>query len=114
MRKITSRTTIVLAAALFVAAAPSIVMAQEAGATPGNTTVGTYSGPPPGGEWPLAVVAGYGGYFAGVGAGNGAAGVAAGTLSSSGQQHSVNVGTYAPGEACILLPGTNVPYDCPQ
>jgi hypothetical protein len=107
-----SRTTMVLAATLFVTSAPSIAMAQEVGATPGNESVENYNGPSQTGNYPVEIYGQEGQHFGGVVAGNGSAGVAAGTINSSGQVHATEVGTQAPGEVCTYLPGTDIPYDC--
>jgi hypothetical protein len=106
---------VALAVVLFAATYPSAVFAQQADAdAPDDSYAGTYNGPvEPGSAPPLNVNVDYGKYHAAAGAGNGAAGAGAGTL-SNGHSNSVGTSTQAPGEACTMLPGTDIPYDCSQ
>ncbi|HTV26481.1 MAG TPA: hypothetical protein VMF32_01730, partial [Xanthobacteraceae bacterium] len=67
----------------------------------------------PPGSYPVSVNGQVGTHFVGAYAGNGVAGGDAGT-NNGGQEKGVSAGTQAPGEACTTLPGTDIPYDCPQ
>jgi hypothetical protein len=102
-----------LVTAVFLSMGARQAMAQTAEG-PGNTSAGVYSGPEGGPQWPLEVYVPptVGGYYAGVGVGNGAAAAVAGHVNSSGQVNAVGAGTQTPGEVCPILPGTEIPYDC--
>jgi hypothetical protein len=111
MTKVFSSTMGVLGLVLFVGV-PSVAMAQNVSANPGNTNVQQYSGPgTTQGSYPVSIYGQYGQYYAGADAGNGVAGGAAGTH-NNGQYNSVGASTGAPGEVCTTVPGTDIPIDC--
>ena len=105
----------VLGAALLLATVPSAAMAQQGDADgPNNTYAGTYNGPAqPPSTLPFEANVGMGQTNVGFGAGDGAAGGGV-SNSSNGQVNSIGTSTQAPGQICVLLPGTDIPYNCPQ
>lgn len=92
---------VALAAALLAAIGSSPVMAQTAtGSGPGNTQLGTYTGPQqPTQTSPIELYLGYGEVYSGTAAGNGSASSGVGT-NSSGQINSVGASTQLPGDLC--------------
>jgi hypothetical protein len=113
MFRVLSHRYLVLATVVFAASGTSAAIAQSASGSAGNTQAGTYSAqavaaPQP----PIWLNIEDGGYFAKAGTGSGSAAAAAGTVSPSNHINGIGVSTAAPGKACTVLPGTDIPYEC--